>query len=169
MATVIHHPHRPHLPHYQTNDNVGLYDSSEMLTVVIGFVMLILATAGLIDRGFLGLDLSPMHCFILAGPGAIAVWAGFTSEENRERAYKVDLGLGLFFLANVIAGIMLPVAMKTRSIFNEGLVRRIAPGFLDLRSYDHFLHGALAVVFLMSAYSCWRKMRTVGTRQVFDR
>ncbi len=158
MATVIHHAHQ------QTNDNIGLYDSSEMLTVVIGFVMLILSAAGLMDKGFLGLDLSPMHCFVLAAGGALAVWAGFTSEEDRERAYKVDLALGLFYLANVIAGLMLPTAMKDRSVFNEGLVREIAPGFLDLKNYDHFLHGALAFVFLMSAWSCWKKMRSTGKR-----
>ncbi|MES2526921.1 MAG: hypothetical protein V4598_07525 [Bdellovibrionota bacterium] len=156
MATVIQHAH------HQTNDNIGLYDSSEMLTVVIGFVMLILSAAGLLDKGFLGLDLSPMHCFVLAGSGALAVWAGFTSEEDRERAYKVDLTLGLFYLANVVAGLMLPTAMKNRSVFNEGLVREIAPGFLDLRNYDHFLHGALAFIFFMSAWSCWKKMRSTG-------
>ncbi len=158
MATVIQRRHQ------DTNDNIGLYDSSEMLTVVIGFVMLILAFAGLMDKGFLGLDLSPMHCFVLAASGALAVWAGFTSEENRERAYTVDLTLGLFYLANLVAGLMLPAALKDRSVFNEGLVREIAPGFLDLRNYDHFLHGALAVIFFMSAWSCWKKMRSTGQR-----
>jgi hypothetical protein len=153
MATNIQRPSQ------NTNDNIGLYDSSEMLTVVIGFVMLILSAAGLIDSGFLGLELSPMHCFILAGGGALAVWAGFTSEENRERAYKVSLSLGLFFLGNLVAGLMLPVALKDRTVFNEGLMRQIAPGFLDLKSYDHFLHGALAVVFLADAYTCKRKMK----------
>ncbi len=153
MSTIIQRPSQ------HTNDNIGLYDSSEMLTVVIGFVMLILSAAGLIDSGFLGLELSPMHCFILAGAGALAVWAGFTSEENRERAYKVSLSLGLFFLANLVAGLMLPVALKDRTVFNESHIRQFAPGFLDLKSYDHFLHGALAVVFLADAYTCRRKMK----------
>lgn len=154
MATVI----RPN----QTDLN--LYDSSEMITVVIGFVMLILAFAGLIDRDFLGLQLSPMHCAVLAVPGALAVWAGFSSEENRERAFKVSLSLGLFFFANVTAGLMLPEAVKDRSVFNEQLVRQIAPGFLDLKNYDHFLHSSLAFVFLVDAYLCHRRMKATLPR-----
>lgn len=157
MATVIQQT-RHQIQRTNQNDH-DLYDSSEMITVVIGFVMIILAIAGLIDQGFLGLQLSPMHCAVLAGPGALAVWAGFTSEDNRERAFKVSLSLGLFFLANVIAGLMLPEAMKNRSVFNEQLVREIAPGFLDLENYDHFLHGSLAFVFLLDAYVCHRRMQ----------
>lgn len=156
MATVTQHP-RQH-----TNDNLELYDSSEMLTVVIGFVMLILALAGIVDPSFLGLELSRMHCFVLAAGGALSVWAGFTSDENRQRAYTVSLTLGIFFLVNLIAGIMLPEAVKDRSIFNESLVRDIAPGFLDLRNYDHFLHGSLAVVFMMDALSCYKRMKKLS-------
>lgn len=156
MATVI----RTTPQNQQTNSShLDLYDSSEMLTVVIGFVMIILAVAGLIDQGFLGLQLSAMHCAVLGAAGALSVWAGFTSEADRERAFKVSLSLGLFFLANVVAGLMLPEAMKNRSVFNESLVREIAPGFLDLKSYDHFLHGALALVFLVDAVSCYRRMK----------
>lgn len=156
MATVI--------PTNQSDLN--LYDSSQMITVVIGFVMLILSFAGLIDQGFLGLQLSPMHCAILAGAGALAVWAGYTSDENRERAFKVGLTLGLFFLANVIAGLMLPEAVKHRSVFNEHLLSKIAPGFMELKSYDHFLHACLASVFLMDAYVCHRRMKLPSPRPV---
>ena len=157
MATVIRQT-RPQVQRTNQTD-LDLYDSAEMITVVIGFVMLILAVAGLIDPGFMGLQLSAMHCGVLGGTGALAVWAGFSSEENRERAFKVSLSLGLFFLANVVAGLMLPEAMKDRSVFNESLVREIAPGFLDLQSYDHFLHGSLAFVFLLDAYLCRRRMK----------
>ncbi len=157
MATVINQTRRQTQPTNQTDSD--LYDSSEMITVVIGFVMIILAFAGMIDRGFMGLQLSAMHCGVLASTGALAVWAGFSSEENRERAFKVSLSLGLFYLANLIAGIMLPEAMKDRSVFNEQLVREIAPGFLDLKNYDHFLHGALAFVFLLDAFLCHRRMK----------
>lgn len=156
MATVI----RPQIQSQSTNStHTDLYDSSEMITVVIGFVMIIMAIAGLIDQGFLGLQLSIMHCAVLAVTGALSVWAGFTSEANRERAFKVSLVLGLFYLANLIGGLMLPQALKDRSVFNESLVREIAPGFLDLKSYDHFLHGALSFVFLMDAWTCYRRMK----------
>ena len=157
MATVIRQS-RPQTQKINQND-LNLYDSSEMITVVIGFVMVILAVAGLINPGFMGLQLSPMHCAVLAGTGALAIWAGFSSQENRERAFKVSLALGLFFLANVIAGLMLPEAVKDRSVFNEQLVREIAPGFLDLKNYDHFLHGSLSFVFLLDAFLCHRRMK----------
>ncbi len=158
MATTI----RPPSAQQSNQIESDLYDSQEMITVVIGFVMIILAFAGLIDPGFMGLQLSPMHCGVLGGAGVAAVWAGFYSKENRELAFKVSLILGLFFLANLIAGVMLPEAVKDRSVFNEMTVRKIAPGFLDLKSYDHFLHGALAVVFLVDAWLCRKKMKKIN-------
>ncbi len=156
MATVLNQ--KSQVP--QTNQtDLDLYDSAEMITVVTGFVMIILSFWGLIDPAFMGLELSPMHCSVLGGAGVLSVWAGLSSEENRERAFKVSLALGLFFLANVIAGVMLGEAVKDRSVFNEGMVRKVAPGFLDLRSWDHFLHAALAVVFFLDAYLCRKRMR----------
>ncbi len=156
MATIINQ--KTQVQHVSQTD-LDLYDSAEMITVVTGFVMIILSFWGLIDPGFMGLELSPMHCSVLGGAGVLSVWAGLSSEENRERAFKVSFALGIFFLANVIAGIMLGQAVKDRSIFNEGVVRKIAPGFLELKSWDHFLHGALAVVFFLDAYLCRKRMR----------
>jgi hypothetical protein len=153
MATVIQHS-KP-----TNQSDINLYDSTEMITVVIGFTLVILAFMGLIISDFMGLQLSPAHCWMLGATGILAIWGGLSAEENRERAFKVSLGLGILFLAHLVAGIMLPEAIKHRSIFNEDMVRKIAPGFLELKSWDHFLHGSLAVVFFIDAYLCKKKMK----------
>ena len=149
---------------HSNQTDLDLYDSTEMITVVIGFVLVILSFAGLIDPDFMGLELSPAHCWMLGATGVLSIWGGLSSEENRERAFKVSLSLGILFFVHLVTGLMLPEAIKDRSVFNEATVRKIAPGFLDLKSWDHFLHGALAIVFFLDACLCRKKMRVTEKR-----
>lgn len=151
MATTIRDRQLPNQTHR------GLYDPVEMVTVVAGFTSVLLGLMGLFDPGFMGLQLSPMHCFVLGSTGALAVWGGLTSGEHRVRARRISLTLGLFFLANLVLGVMIQEAVKDRSVFNEEMVRTFAPGFLELESWDHFLHGALAVVYLLDYFLIRRK------------
>jgi hypothetical protein len=138
----------------QTHKN--LYNSAQMITLVIGFMMMIMSIGGLFDESFLGLSLTPMHAFILGGTGTLAVWSGLFRDESEVQAFKINIGLGLFFAANALAGILLDGAVLNRTLFNESLVRRIAPGFLDLLIWDHLMHALLGVWFLLDAY-LWKK------------
>ncbi len=134
----------------------NLYHSAEMITLVIGFMMMIMSLGGLIDQTFLGLSLTPMHAFVLGGAGAMAVWSGLFRDEGESLAFKINLGLGLFFVANAVAGILLDGAVLDRTAVNEALIRRMAPGFLDLLVWDHIMHALVGIWFLMDAY-LWRK------------
>lgn len=151
MATILQES-----PFNQNQTEKNLYNSTEMITLVIGFMMMIMALGGLLDPTFLGLSLSPMHCFVLGGSGALAVWSGLFRDQDENRAYQINLVLGLFFLANAVAGVLLEGAFLERTAINESLVRRIAPGFLDLKLGDHIMHLFAGIWFLIDAMM-WRK------------
>lgn len=130
-----------------------------MITLVIGFSMIMIAVAGIFQRDFLGFDLSFMHSFVLASTGAIAIWAGMILDRSKKITYRVTLVLGIFYLINAVAGILLGDAVMQRTGLNEELVRQIAPGFLELNAQDHIMHAAFAVWFLLDAFILKRKHR----------
>lgn len=151
MATILQES-----PFNRNQTHNELYNSTEMITLVIGFMMMIMALGGLLDPTFLGLSLSPMHCFVLGGCGALAVWSGLFRDQDETRAYQINLVLGLFFIANFVAGVLLDGAVLDRTLINESLMRRIAPGFLDLKLGDHVMHGLAGAWFTLDAF-LWKR------------
>ena len=133
----------------------SFYNSTFAITWDIGLVMVGLAVAGIFDIHFLGLNLSFMHCFVLASSGLLAVWSGVTS---RQRAFVINSILGVFFLINAIVGFL----VGDRGHFQIGygtsadLMVKFAPGFLELSTIDHIFHLGLAIFFLLEAYS-WKR------------
>lgn len=153
MATILQDS-----PFNQNQTEKNLYSSTEMITLVLGFMMMIMALGGILDPTFLGLSLSPMHSFVLGGAGALAVWSGLFRDQDENRAYQINLILGLFFLANAIAGVLLDGAVLERTAINENLIRRVAPGFLDLKLGDHIMHGFAGIWFMIDAF-LWNKQK----------
>lgn len=155
MATVTQSSRST--PRDQNQAERDRYSSMEMITLVIGFSMIMIAVAGIFQRDFLGFDLSFMHSFVLASTGALAVWAGMIMDRQSRNTYRVTLVLGIFYLINAVAGVLLGGAVLERTGLNENLVRQIAPGFLDLSIQDHIMHATFAVWFLLDAYIVKRK------------
>ncbi len=153
MATILQESR-----YHRNQTHSDLYSSAEMITLVMGFMFMIMALGGIFDPTFLGLSLTPMHSFILAGCGALAVWSGLFRDEHERKAYYINLILGLFFLANAIMGTLLSVATLQRTAINDDLVRRMAPGFLDLTYWDHVMHGAAGVWLLLDTFLWKRQM-----------
>lgn len=120
------------------------YNAPQGISLEIGFLLLMVAFGGVLNPLFIGLHLSPMHCFVLAASGLIAVWAGLS--QNRSRMFLVEVALGAFFLLNAIAGFLFS---------SPGTLLRVAPGFLELSTLDHILHLALAGFFLSEA-AIWK-------------
>jgi hypothetical protein len=152
MATILQESRF----HQENQNETNIYHSGEMITLVAGFMMMVTAFGGIFDSNFLGLSLSLPHAFILGGAGALAVWSALFRDEDEKRAYYINLGLGLFFLANAIAGFLLPNALLHRTFINESLVRHVLPGFLELKMIDHIMHALFAVWFLLDAY-LWKR------------
>jgi hypothetical protein len=157
MATVTQ-PTKIHArdPNQTRSDR---YSSLEMITLVIGFVMIIIAFGGVFQQTFLGFQLSFMHCLVLASTGGLAVWAGMILNRKSVLAFRVTLFLGLFYLANAVLGFLLDGAVLQRTGLNEGLIQQFAPGFLELELQDHVMHGLFALWFLLDAFILKRKQR----------
>ncbi len=135
----------------QPNQTGTLYSSNQMIVMVTAFVMIILAAWGAFDPTFVGLQLSLMHCFVLAGAGVLTVWAGLSADP--EKMFKVSAALGVFFMVNAIAGFLLGEPGQTRMVnVSDELLLKVAPGFLELTTVDHTFHTVLAIVYFFDAY-----------------
>ena len=66
----------------------SFYNSTFAITWDLGMVMILVAVAGLFDAHFLGLNLSYMHCFVLAASGSIAIYSGMTT---KHRSFVINL------------------------------------------------------------------------------
>jgi hypothetical protein len=134
----------------------SFYNSTFAITWDLGMVMILVAVAGLFDAHFLGLNLSYMHCFVLAASGSIAIYSGMTT---KHRSFVINLILGVFFMLNAILGFLIGDRghLKIGYGSNEDLIVKFAPGFLELSTFDHIFHLALAVFMLIEAYSWKRK------------
>jgi hypothetical protein len=146
------HPASKTIPILRIN---SLYHSTFAITWDVGWVMVLLGGIGFFYPHFLGLNLSYMHCFILAGSGLLAVFSGVTT---RSRAYFINLALGLFFLINSSLGLIVGDLGHLRIGYGarEDLIVKFAPGFLELSIFDHLFHLVLSLFFFMVSYF-WNK------------
>lgn len=134
-----------------TQDESTRYNAPQGFSMEIGFVMIIIALSGLFWPQFLNLNLSIMHCLVLAVCGALAIWNGLAL--NKRRNFHISLGLGFFFLLNAVLGVIVGEPGTPRfGFFSPEKVQEMAPGFLELAVYDHLMHGILALAFLWDAF-----------------
>ena len=77
------------------SDSHDLYNPPQMVSMDIGFIMLFLGITGVIVPTFLGLALSPMHCFVLCASAVLAIWSGYLN--NRRKAFFINFALAVFF------------------------------------------------------------------------
>ena len=152
----------PQTPNQVHTDSHSLYNPPQMVSMDIGFVMLFVAICGVLQPTFLGLALSPMHCFVLSVSAVLAIWSGFL--DDRKKAFYINLGLGTFFTLNAVAGIILgQPGTQTLASMNvtDAMILKIAPGFLELTSIDHALHGVLTLAFFSEAIA-WKVFTRKG-------
>jgi hypothetical protein len=146
-------PHEP-APFSKNNPKLfanSFYNSTFAITWDIGVVMIILAVAGVFDSHFLGLHLSFMHCFVLAIFGLLSVWSGVTT---KRRSFVINLVAGVFFLMNSVLAFLAGDRghLKIGYGSNEDMIVKMAPGFLELSTFDHIFHLCLGLFFLLVAY-----------------
>lgn len=162
MATVSHSKHINSRARDENQARTDRYSPTEMITLVIGFTMIMIVIAGIFQRDFLGFDLSFMHSFVLAFTGALAIWAGMILARRKLITYRITLGLGIFYLINALAGALLGDAVMQRTGLNDELVSRIAPGFLELNTQDHIMHASFALWFLLDAFILKRRHKIMS-------
>lgn len=136
-----------------TRSKEVLYNPVNMVSMDLGFVLLVLALCGLFMPNFLGLNLSQMHCWVLAACGCLGIWSGLTTD--RRSSMYINFGLGIFFALNAVIGFLVGEPGTDRGVMNvpDDMVVRIAPGFLELSTMDHILHTIVAVFFFIEAFA----------------
>jgi hypothetical protein len=138
-----------------TQDETTRYNAPQGFSMELGFVMILIALSGLFWPQFLNLNLSVMHCLVLAVSGILGIWCGLTM--NRRTTFYTTLGLGIFFLLNSVLGILVGEPGATQfGFFSNGDIRSMAPGFLELGTLDHMMHGILSIAFFWDAF-LWRE------------
>lgn len=151
MVTIFHR-------HLKNNDypdtQETLYSPPQAVGLELGYMMMLVSFLGIFFPYFMGLNLSVMHCLVLGGSGALSVY-GSLVKSNR-LSYRINLLLGFFFLANAVIGYLVgePGAPRFQFYTPEQL-EHMAPGFLELATTDHIVHGLISMFFFFEAYS-WR-------------
>ena len=137
---------------------------TQTVSIAVGCVMMVIGLAGILNEEFLGLHLSAMHSLVLCAGGSLAIWAATTNDSRK--AYYADLGLGIFFALNAIAGFILgsPGMPGVGYDAKDDLLLRIAPGFVELATLDHILHTVIALFFFTGAFSWKRHHMTDSVR-----
>jgi hypothetical protein len=153
--------------HFQeeTSDEQGPYSPPQVIGLEFGFMLILVALMGFIYPGFLGLNLSLMHSFVLSGGGVLSIWASFAYPS--QLSFKINLGLGIFFLLNAILGYLVQ-KQYGGDVTTYVPVNRFAPGFTDLGFTDHMVHAFLSAVFFFEAFSLKHPhLRTLHLNKLF--
>ena len=155
MATTTFRNNRLHSQEKaQVINETSLYTPFRSVGIEFGFIMVLTAILGIFLPHFLGLNLSFMHSLVLGGAGALSVYSGMI--KNPRKAYRINLGLGIFFLLNAVIGYMVGDAGAPRfDFYTPEQLDRLAPGFLQLANTDHLVHVLLALVFFVEAFT-WK-------------
>jgi hypothetical protein len=127
-----------------------LYSPPQAVGLEFGIMLILVSLMGFFNPGFLGLNLSLMHLFVLSGGGTLSIWASFVYPS--QVSYKINLSLGIFFLLNAVFGYLVQRAFDG-NISAYVPLNRFAPGFTELGFADHLVHSFLSTVFFFEALS----------------
>lgn len=145
--------------YYRTSVRKKSY--TQTVTIAMGCLLMIIGLSGILNPEFMGMHLSAMHSLVLVASGCLSIWGA--TDRNSRNAYYVDLGLGIFFALNAIAGFILGSAGVPGVGYDapDALLLRIAPGFVELGLVDHCVHTFLSLFFFTGAFS-WKRRHHHG-------
>jgi hypothetical protein len=154
-ASTSHESHRHVSPEDHAPQPMKTRNYTQTVSIAVGCFLMLIGLSGILNPAFMGLHLPPMHSAVLVGGGCLSIWSGIVDDSHK--AYLSNLGLGIFFALNAIAGWILgePGQPQVGHDARDQLLVKIAPGFIELGLVDHILHTVLAIVFVSGAIS-WK-------------
>jgi hypothetical protein len=131
-------------------------DTTQTISLIVGFVLFALGLSGLMTPSFMGLHLSVLHSLIITAAGFSLFWNGY--RVNPRASFNTCLGFGLFFGFLSVTGFVFGRYGHPQVGFERADERllKIIPGFQELATLDHTVHAVIAVVLLAGAYDWWR-------------
>lgn len=151
MPTVIH-------PHHSSHHFGVQRTAPQKICIGMGVFFIVIGLLGVMMPGILGMHLSMAHNFIHLASGALALWAGYS--ENNNHAFNFCLGFGFVYALLGVVGFLMgePGYPAMGNMEADQYLFRVIPNVLELGTADHIVHLLLGAFFLFSAY-VWRKDR----------
>lgn len=157
MATIMNRP-----SHLMTARTL-----TQKVCIGVGIFFVIVGLGGIVMPGLLGMHLSLLHNIIHLASGALALWCGYSDDAKKAYAFCVAFGTvyGLLGIAGFVFG--KPGYPGVGHMEADENLLRIIPNALELGTMDHFVHIALGVVFLVTAY-VWKSRNDVTGRTIVN-
>ena len=130
--------------------------STQIISLIVGFLLFVMGLSGLLWSGFAGLHLGPIYSLLISISGALLFYNGYNN--NSRDAYICCLAFSIFYGLHALGGWIFGDTGVPR-IGNETvdpLLIRIIPGIHELGKHDHVLNTILAIVLAGGAFD-WRR------------
>lgn len=129
-----------------------LKSAPQKVCIGLGIVFVIVALAGVMMPGFMGMHLSMVHNLIHLGSGFLALWSGYS---GRRKAYNFCLAFGAIYGLLGIAGFIMgsPGYPAVGHMEADQNLFRLIPNVLEFGTMDHLVHFLLGAVFLFISFA----------------
>lgn len=157
MATMMNRP--SHLMTVRT--------LTQKVCIVVGIFFIVAGLGGIVMPGLLGMHLSLLHNIIHLASGALALWCGYSDDAKKAYTFCAAFGTvyGLLGLAGFVFGI--PGFPGVGHMEADENLLRIIPNALEFGTMDHFVHVALSVVLLVTAF-VWKSRNDITGRSIVN-
>lgn len=140
---------------------------TQVISLIVGFMLCILGAAGLLYPSFAGLHLSVIHSLIIFTAGSTLLYNG-GFKENSFYAFISCLSFGLFFLILAVAGMMLGVpGLPTIGYIQlDPNLLVVKEGLIEYGRFDHILNFVIGFFLLLGAIDWRRRISAKPKREV---
>jgi hypothetical protein len=151
---------------------------TQTISLIVGFLLVVLCLSGLQFPAFAGLHLSVVHSLIMGLAGVLLFWNGYKNYHTRD-AFLCCLIFGAIFAGYAVLG-MIFGGFGTPNEYTPGGTWQLdgwLPNFSRFRIADHILNGVIALVLFGGAIDWWRRhemqkkgigLKRARTRHIHD-
>lgn len=154
MVSNIH----PHPPQSARKKNF-----TQTISLMVGFVLVVLALSGLMFPAFAGLHLSIAFSLVALMAGVLLFWNGYKNYHARD-AFITCLAFGAFFGALALFGFIFGSPGMPNIGYQrfDPLLVRVIPGFIEMGRNDHIFNAVLSAILFGGAIDWWRRHKEAG-------
>lgn len=160
MPTATHSQTRSHVhpPRREKKKN-----TTQTISLMVGFLLFIIGLAGLLYPAFMGLHLSIFHSLLITTAGATLFYNGY--KVNSRGAFTSCLGFGILFALFSLSGFIFGQPGQPTVGFQAFDPRTldIISGVESLGTLDHILNAVIGVILLIGAYDWSLHRRNLKT------
>ncbi len=132
-------------------------NSTQIISLGVGLVLIVLGLCGFLYPAFAGLHLGPLYAFSLFLSGILLTYNGYRN--NSRDAFVTTLGFSIFYGIHALSGwIFGSFGLPTVGFQNpDPHLIKIIPGFHEMGRTDHILNTILTLILAGGAFDWWRR------------